>query len=445
MEKVIKESLQTQKDIEKIKVKIFSKTLNENHNLKLKIFYILQSQPYVSEKKTKEKLNLKEECLTTKIIENIDSYYDIKQSKENLLNILNDKEDRIYPNYITFEQYVFEKMSKYISEKRIIDYNLSIINKIRREKEKNRKTKKYYYYQEQNNEFANTMFGEGVKTFYRKTSKNQSIRKKKKEKKTIILLKADKFKNNNKFQEIIEKRENNLLIKELKQSVNKINKYNYHQKLKSTNILYEIFNKLINKVKLKAFRKFITKLIFIKKLYYLRNKSSAEKTMIIPVLQKRINKAKSNRHSLVDRKSIIMKLFQKFSIDKKIYKEKYKFKPVYLFNKNYNEENKLFNDFFQDWNNNKNKQMINNIYKYTEENFNNKNHLRFSQINKLIINNKLDTLTKEVSKNKSNTKRFNTFSNTSLENKNKFSKSKRYNKNIYDKKDKLLLNLKYQL
>ena len=362
-----------------------------------------------------------------------------------MLNILNDKEDRIYPNYITFEQYVFEKMSKYISEKRIIDYNLSIINKIRTEKEKNRKNKRYYYYQEQNNEFANTMFGEGVKTFYRKTSKNQSIRKKKKEKKTIILLKADKFKNNNKFQEIMEKRGDKFLIKELKQSVNKINKYNYHQKLKSTNILYEIFNKLINKVKFKAYRKFITKLIFIKKLYYLRNKSSAEKTMIIPVLQKRINKAKSNRHSLVDRKSIIMKLFQKFSIDKKIYKEKYKFKPVYLFNKNYNEENKIFNDFFQDWNNNKNKQMINNIYKYTEENFNNKNHMRFSQINKLIINNKLDTLTKEVSTNKRDKKRFNTFSNSSLENKNKFSKSKRYNKNIYDKKDKLLLNLKYQL
>ena len=107
----------------------------------------------------------------------------------------------------------------------------------------------------------------------------------------------------------------------------------------------------------------------------------------------------------------------------------------------------IFNKFFKDWNSNKDKKIIDDIYKYTEENFNINHNILYSQINKLIKNNKLDTLTKEVSKNKnkSEIKRFNTISNVSKNNKNKLLKQKNNNKDAYGIKEKLLLNLKYQL
>ena len=167
---------------------------------------------------------------------------------------------------------------------------------------------------------------------------------------------------------------------------------------------------------------------------------------MIPIIQKK-NKAKTNRYSMVERKSIVMNIFNKFNRETVYSEHKYKFKPVYLFNKNYNEENNIFNKFFKDWNSNKDKKIIDDIYKYTEENFNINHNILYSQINKLIKNNKLDTLTKEVSKNKnkSEIKRFNTISNVSKNNKNKLLKQKNNNKDAYGIKEKLLLNLKYQL
>ena len=449
MEKVIKDSYKKRKNLEKLKIKIFSKTLNKNHNLKKKDFYLLQLQPYITKKNTKEKLNLKEECLTNKLIENIESYFDINQTKIELLNIINENDNNIhiYPNYICLEKYVFEKMMEYIPNKRNIDYKLSIINKIRKEKLKNNKTRRSYIYQEVNNEFMNTMFDEGLKILKKKITKYQRIKRKIKEKKSFNLLKSDKHKNNNNYQDLMEKRENIILINELKQSIDKVNSYNYKLKLKSINLLYIIINKVLKRLIRKAYRQFITKLIFIKNIYHnLRNKSSFKRTMMIPIIQKK-NKAKTNRYSMVERKSIVMNIFNKFNRETVYSKHKYKFKPVYLFNKNYNEENNIFNKFFKDWNSNKDKKIIDDIYKYTEENFNINHNILYSQINKLIKNNKLDTLTKEVSKNKnkSEIKRFNTISNVSKNNKNKLLKQKNNNKDAYGIKEKLLLNLKYQL
>ena len=59
MEKVIKDSYKKRKNLEKLKIKIFSKTLNKNHNLKKKDFYLLQLQPYISKKKYKRKIESK--------------------------------------------------------------------------------------------------------------------------------------------------------------------------------------------------------------------------------------------------------------------------------------------------------------------------------------------------------------------------------------------------
>ena len=132
--------------------------------------------------------------------------------------------------------------------------------------------------------------------------------------------------------------------------------------------------------------------------------------MIIP--QKKIYKKILNRFSLMERQSIIPKLFNEFNKNIFHEKNKIKFRPNYLFDKRNNKENNDFNKFFKDWNNNKNKQMIENIYKYTFENFNINHNLLFSQINKLIKNNKLENLEKEVHKSKNDIKRFNTISNS---------------------------------
>ena len=43
MEKVIKESLKKQKDLERLKIRIFSKTLNLKYNLNKKMLNILQN------------------------------------------------------------------------------------------------------------------------------------------------------------------------------------------------------------------------------------------------------------------------------------------------------------------------------------------------------------------------------------------------------------------
>ena len=91
--------------------------------------------------------------------------------------------------------------------------------------------------------------------------------------------------------------------------------------------------------------------------------------------------------------------------------------------------------------------MIENIYKYTFENFNINHNLLFSQINKLIKNNKLENLEKEVHKSKNDIKRFNTISNSMAKSRNiRLKKYSNENSDISrEKKKKLLLNLKYQL
>ena len=447
MEKVINESLKKEKDIEKIKIKIFSKTLNKNHNLKIRDFYILQIQPYLCKKHTKEKLILLEECISNKLIDNIDTYYNIEEAKNNLLNIINEKESHKSPNYISLENYIFEKMTKHITQKKIIDHNLEIINKIKLQNEKVKK-KKYFNINEVSNDFTNSMIDEGVKI-----NRRPSIKKKRKEKKVVILIKTDKNLKDEKYKKIMEKRENLILINELRQSTNKIKAYNNKLKIKATNIFYLIFKKVIKKYKKDSFIEFIKRLKKLWEILGPKRTSTYQKTVILPIAQKLKKSMKINRMSLMERKSLVPRLMDLFK--KNIFKtNRHKFKPSYLFSKKFNKDYNDFNNFFRDWNNNRDKNIINDIYKYTEINFNINHNILYSQINKLIKNNKLDDLNKEVTKNKNNNndnkKRFNTISNFSNKNK-KYSLRKEKvrfkDKNIFNtnNNNKLLLNLKYQL
>jgi len=447
MEKVINESLKKEKDIEKIKIKIFSKTLNKNHNLKIRDFYILQIQPYLCKKHTKEKLILLEECISNKLIDNIDTYYNIEEAKNNLLNIINEKESHKSPNYISLENYIFEKMTKYITQKKIIDHNLEIINKIKLQNEKVKK-KKYFNINEVSNDFTNSMIDEGVKI-----NRRPSIKKKRKEKKVVILIKTDKNLKDEKYKKIMEKRENLILINELRQSTNKIKAYNNKLKMKSTNLFYLIFKKVIKKYKKDSSIEFIKRLKKLWEILGPKRTSTYQKTVILPIAQKLKKSMKINRMSLMERKSLVPRLMDLFK--KNIFKtNRHKFKPSYLFSKKFNKDYNDFNNFFRDWNNNRDKNIINDIYKYTEINFNINHNILYSQINKLIKNNKLDDLNKEVTKNKNNNndnkKRFNTISNFSNKNK-KYSLRKEKvrfkDKNIFNtnNNNKLLLNLKYQL
>ena len=444
MEKIIKESLKKVKDLERLKIKIFSKTLNKNHNLKIKNLYILQIQPYTCQKHTKEKLILLEDCITNKLFENIDTYYNNKEAKDNLINIINEKNEHIYPNYVNCEKFIFEKMTKYTAQKKIIDHNLEIINKIKSQKESGRKSKRYFNPEEVSNDFTNSIIDEGVKL-----KRKQSIRRKKKEKTVIILLKEDKRVKNNNFKKIIEKRENMLLINELKQSMNKINDYKRKVKIESANLFYNILNEKMEEIKKESYEQIMK--YFLKILEQSRQKRAAtyKKTVVYPLSIKLKQKIRFTRFSLKDRKSLVPELMEIFG-PKGFNNKKRIFKPVYLFNKEFNKEYSEFNNFFRDWNNNKDKKMINDIYKYTEENFNINHNILYSQINKLIKNNKLDSLNKQVYKNKNdnNNKRFNTISNfSSKSKKTSFLKDKKniYNKNIYHTKDKILMNLKYKL
>ena len=442
MERIIKEALKKEKDIERLKIKIFSKTLNKKHNLKIKNLYILQIQPYTCTKHTKEKLILLEGCITNKLFENIDTYYHKKEATDNLINIISEKNSHIYPNYINCEKYIFEKMTKYIAQKKVIDHSLEIINKIKAQKGSSRKSKKYYNADEVSNDFRNSIIDEGVKI-----KRKQSMKKKRKSKAVVILLKQDKNKDINNFKKIMEKRENMILINELKKSMKKVNDYKYKFKIKSANLLYDFLDKKIRAIKKDAYEQTMK---YLKKKFEQFNQkrsSTYQKTVVIPLSHKLKKKIKFNRFSLMERKSLVPQLIDIFQ-NNVFNNKKHIFRPVYLFSKEFNKEYKEFNNFFRDWNNNRDKKMINDIYKYTEENFNINHNILYSQINKLIKNNKLDNLNKELSQNKNDNKRFNTISNFSSKNKkNSFFKNKRDidSKNIYYTKDKLLMNLKYKL
>ena len=251
MEKVINESLKKKKDLEKIKTKIFSKTLNIKHNLKKKIFYIFQIQPYISKLHTKERLNLTEDCLSHKLIENLELYYNIDEAKSNLLDIIKDEDRKyfhIYPNYYSLENFISNEMFKYKTEKGPIDYKIDIINKMKKLKE----------------EFFNSMGDEELITSQKKMTKNFSIRKKdkkKKEKKNIIILKTEKIANDKDFKELIDKREDLSIINKLNKSIKKINLYNNKLKLKSANLFYIIFSKIIERLKYGMCEYFIDKFV----------------------------------------------------------------------------------------------------------------------------------------------------------------------------------------
>ena len=256
------------------------------------------------------------------------------------------------------------------------------------------------------------------------------------------------FKENKKYKELMEKRENKFLIKNLENSVNKIKIYYNNLKKKSANKFYIALNKIIQREKYNLYKQFISRLIIINNISK-REKKSFVKTMII-IPQKKYFKKILNRYSLMERRSIIPKLFNELDKGNLNEKNKIKFRPNYLFDKRNNKEEKDFNKFFKDWNNNRNKQMIDDIYKYTLDNFNIHHNILFTQINKLIKNNKIENLEKEVHKSKSkhDTKRINTISN-SIKTKNKNIKLKKYSyentETNNEKKKKLLLNLKYQL
>ena len=157
------DSLKNGKNILKLKSKIFSKTLNLKHNLNIKDYYILQIQPYLSNKNYKSKIKLKEECITTELTEYIDKYYSTKKIKEILFDIIKNKvgyiNNKIYPIYINLEKFFYEKMYKYVNFKKqikpiIIDNNLN---------NKNKKRKYYDFDNIKNNEFMNEMRDEGIK------------------------------------------------------------------------------------------------------------------------------------------------------------------------------------------------------------------------------------------------------------------------------------------
>lgn len=456
MEKVINISLTKQPNFKKLKTKIFSKTLNSRYNLSLKEFFIYQIQPFISNSFTRERLALKEDCFSNKLFENIDSYYPIEQSKEKLLNIIKNKTRynkyiHLYPNYITLEKFFYEKMTKYKSQKTKEEYNLYLLNKTRekKDKEKNNKNKRLSYFIKPNYEFINSIKVEGIKTFNRRTSKKISIIRRRREKKVIknvVLLKQDMFKANDKFKEFIEKRENIFLIHNLKNSLNKVKLYHSQLKKKSINLFFIIFTKILEQKKNIFYRQFFSKLITINNLCK-RQKNLLLKTVIISSRPK--YKKILNRYSLMQRNSLVPKLFDELNKnDNLIKKNKIKFRPNYLFDKRNNKVDNDFDIFFKDWNKNRTKQMIDNIYKYTSENFNINHNLLFSQINQLIKNNKIENLEKGVHNSKHDTKRINTISN-SIGTKNKNIKLKKYsNENSEinnENKKKLLLNLKYQL
>ena len=453
MEKVINISLKKQPNLRKLKIKIFSKTLNSQYNLNLKELFIFYVQPFISNSFTRERLALKEDCFSNKLFENIDSYYPIDQSKEKLISIIKtktriNKYTHLYPNYITLEKFFFEKMSKYRTQKTKAEYDLYMLNKTReKSKQKNNKSKRLSYFIKPDYEFIDTIKVEGIKTFNRRTSKKISIIRRKREKKVtknVVLLKQDMFKANDKFKEFIEKRENIFLINNLENSLNKIKIYHFQLKKKSTNLFFNTFNKILERKKNIFQRQFFYKLNAINNLYK-RQKNILLKTVIISSRPK--YKKILNRYSLMQRNSLIPKLFDELNKNENlIEKNKIKFRPNYLFDKRNNKVDNDFDIFFKDWNKNRTKQMIDNIYKYTSENFNANHNLLFSQINKLIKNNKIENLEKEVHKH--DTKRINTISN-SIKTKNKNIKLKKYSyentETNNEKKKKLLLNLKYQL
>ena len=453
MEKVINISLKKQPNLRKLKIKIFSKTLNSKYNLNLKELFIFYVRPFISNSFTRERLALKEDCFSNKLFENIDSYYPIDQSKEKLISIIKtktriNKYTHLYPNYITLEKFFFEKMSKYITQKTKAEYDLYMLNKTReKSKQKNNKSKRLSYFIKPDYEFIDSIKVEGIKTFNRRTSKKISIIRRKREKKVtknVVLLKQDMFKANDKFKEFIEKRENIFLINNLENSLNKIKIYHSQLKKKSTNLFFNTFNKILERKKNIFQRQFFYKLNAINNLYK-RQKNILLKTVIISSRPK--YKKILNRYSLMQRNSLIPKLFDELNKNENlIEKNKIKFRPNYLFDKRNNKVDNDFDIFFKDWNKNRTKQMIDNIYKYTSENFNANHNLLFSQINKLIKNNKIENLEKEVHKH--DTKRINTISN-SIKTKNKNIKLKKYSyentETNNEKKKKLLLNLKYQL
>ena len=453
MEKVINISLKKQPNLRKLKIKIFSKTLNSQYNLNLKELFIFYVQPFISNSFTRERLALKEDCFSNKLFENIDSYYPIDQSKEKLISIIKtktrtNKYTHLYPNYITLEKFFFEKMSKYRTQKTKAEYDLYMLNKTReKSKQKNNKSKRLSYFIKPDYEFIDSIKVEGIKTFKRRTSKKISIIRRKREKKVaknVVLLKQDMFKANDKFKEFIEKRENIFLINNLENSLNKIKIYHSQLKKKSTNLFFNTFNKILERKKNIFQRQFFYKLNAINNLYK-RQKNILLKTVIISSRPK--YKKILNRYSLMQRNSLIPKLFDELNKNENlIEKNKIKFRPNYLFDKRNNKVDNDFDIFFKDWNKNRTKQMIDNIYKYTSENFNANHNLLFSQINKLIKNNKIENLEKEVHKH--DTKRINTISN-SIKTKNKNIKLKKYSyentETNNEKKKKLLLNLKYQL
>ncbi len=423
------DSLKNGKNILKLKSKIFSKTLNLKHNLNIKDYYILQIQPYLSNKNYKSKIKLKEECITTELTEYIDKYYSTKKIKEILFDIIKNKvgyiNNKIYPIYINLEKFFYEKMYKYVNFKKqikpiIIDNNLN---------NKNKKRKYYDFDNIKNNEFMNEMRDEGIKKNNRKISKKQSIKfLKKKEKnhnKKIILIKATKFDNINNYNNFIENRENFCLINNIEKSINKINNHNNNLKIKATNIFYNILMDYFLRIKLYIYKYFMYKLTII---FHRKKKASENLTLIMPIIKQKFNNDNfKNRHTLNEKNKIIPILLNIFNKNKQN-NDKNKFKPFYFFNKKFKKD--IFNDFYKDWNNNKNNEIIDSIYKYTSENFN-KN--QFNDINKLIKNNKLDKIQTEVN-NKTNTI-FTKFKTISHKSNNKF-RNKTYKKPI-----KLFLNI----
>ena len=371
MEKVINISLKKQPNLRKLKIKIFSKTLNSQYNLNLKELFIFYVQPFISNSFTRERLALKEDCFSNKLFENIDSYYPIDQSKEKLKSIIKtktrtNKYTHLYPNYITLEKFFFEKMSKYRTQKTKAEYDLYMLNKTReKSKQKNNKSKRLSYFIKPDYEFIDSIKVEGIKTFNRRTSKKISIIRRKREKKVtknVVLLKQDMFKANDKFKEFIEKRENIFLINNLENSLNKIKIYHSQLKKKSTNLFFNIFNKILERKKNIFQRQFFYKLNAINNLYK-RQKNILLKTVIISSRPK--YKKILNRYSLMQRNSLIPKLFDELNKNENlIEKNKIKFRPNYLFDKRNNKVDNDFDIFFKDWNKNRTKQMIDNIYKY---------------------------------------------------------------------------------
>ena len=444
MEKVIKSALNDMKNIREMKIKIFSRTLNNKHNLILKNFFILQTQFFFSAKYSKEKLYLKETVITHKLSENINIYYTTEKSHENLLKIIKEKTkyefNHIYPNYINLEKNIFNKMNNYITEKQKADYNIYMTRKIMVQKGINKKKKSYFI--KPINAFFDSINEKGMKSFSRKKSKKFSIKRKKKEKKNIkgvILLKPNNLLNKN----LIEKKEDFFLIKQLNKNIIEKNNNNKNSKIKAINILFNIFTNFFEKNKFHYYKIFFYEM----KLLYNNNNIKRKKNFYLKTLILNINKNKIKkrfyRYSIMENTSFISKLFLDFNSKNNnnfIEEKKYKFKPVYLFNKKKTE----FEQFFTDWNNNKDKQIINDIFKYSEKNFSLNHHVFYSQINKLIKNNKLEKLQQEFNNknnNNKNTKRLNTISNFNLK--------KNYKKNFDTKSEvknnKILFNLKYQL